>query len=53
MTNYKAEIKEKIFNTAEFDKNHLVRVKVAVQNFFLPGMPEYGKEVEKELAKYQ
>lgn len=35
------------------NKDHLVRVKAGVQNFFLLGMPEYGKEVEKELAKYQ
>lgn len=35
------------------DKDHLVEVKAGVRNFFLLGMTEYGKEVEKELAKYQ
>ena len=35
------------------DRNHLVKVKAGVQNFFLLGMPEYGKEVEKELENYQ
>ena len=31
----------------DHDKGHLVKVKAGVQNFYLLGMPEYGKEVKK------